>query len=275
MNTSGDMSYVNRYSVRYKKLVLETSSKVGGYINAHTGQVWVSWSGGKDSTATLLLCLQHSPDIPVIFFNSGFEYPENIEYLNLMKEKYNINLRVVTPSEDAFTTLKRSGMWNHETLESNSAEDGITDADFHNVLIREPSLRACHMFGFYNLTGLRTEESNGRRILLSSHKGEYTTTLNTPPPSSTRSTSSVLTTLCPLWRWSGLDVVTFLQENGVPENGVYTKLKELKVPEFQQRVGMIFDGNALETGRLTHVKNGWPELWAHLVKNFPRVEEWV
>ena len=98
--------------------------------------------------------------------------------------------------------------------------------------------------------------------MLSKNGGEYVT-------------GGFLTTLCPLWQWSSLDVRTFLWEKNVPPNPVYEKLNRLHVPEWQQRVGMIFDGNALETGRLVHVKNGWPELWAELVKNFPRIEEWT
>ncbi len=39
-------------------------------------QVYVSFSGGKDSTVLLDLVRKIIPDVPVVFSNTGLEYPE-------------------------------------------------------------------------------------------------------------------------------------------------------------------------------------------------------
>ena len=48
----------------------------------------VSFSGGKDSTAMLLKMIDHGEDIhSVVFFDTGWEFPEMIKHVNKV-EKY-------------------------------------------------------------------------------------------------------------------------------------------------------------------------------------------
>lgn len=44
--------------------------------SAYPGQVYVSFSGGKDSTVLLHIARQMYPDIEAVFVNTGLEYPE-------------------------------------------------------------------------------------------------------------------------------------------------------------------------------------------------------
>ncbi|MFA5238327.1 MAG: phosphoadenosine phosphosulfate reductase family protein [Phycisphaerae bacterium] len=45
-------------------------------MNIGGGQVYVSFSGGKDSTVLLSLVRDMYPDVPAVFFDTGLEYPE-------------------------------------------------------------------------------------------------------------------------------------------------------------------------------------------------------
>lgn len=45
------------------------------------GQVYVSFSGGKDSTVLLNLVRSLYPDVPAVFVNTGLEYPEIIKFV--------------------------------------------------------------------------------------------------------------------------------------------------------------------------------------------------
>jgi len=45
------------------------------------GQVYVSLSGGKDSTVLLHLARSIYPEVPAVFVNTGLEYPENVQFV--------------------------------------------------------------------------------------------------------------------------------------------------------------------------------------------------
>lgn len=58
--------------------------------------VFVSFSGGKDSTVMLDMVRKFIPDVPVIFANTGNEFPENVKFCRSMKDK-GINFIEVHP----------------------------------------------------------------------------------------------------------------------------------------------------------------------------------
>lgn len=54
-----------------------TKSRIRDWINAYGEDgVYVSFSGGKDSTVLLDLVRQDYPNIPAVFVDTGLEYPE-------------------------------------------------------------------------------------------------------------------------------------------------------------------------------------------------------
>lgn len=62
---------------RFVTALEEPTLKDGEYIiGEEAGQVYVSFSGGKDSTVLLHLARELYPDIEAVFVNTGLEYPE-------------------------------------------------------------------------------------------------------------------------------------------------------------------------------------------------------
>ena len=62
---------------RFVTALEEPTLKDGEYIiGEEDGQVYVSFSGGKDSTVLLHLARELYPDIEAVFVNTGLEYPE-------------------------------------------------------------------------------------------------------------------------------------------------------------------------------------------------------
>ncbi|HEY0068835.1 MAG TPA: phosphoadenosine phosphosulfate reductase family protein [Chloroflexia bacterium] len=57
----------------------------------------VCWSGGKDSTVLLHLVKQYVPDIPVVFNDTGVEFPETRVFVQSLTQAWNINLHVARP----------------------------------------------------------------------------------------------------------------------------------------------------------------------------------
>lgn len=56
--------------------VLMTQARIREWYNHFDGNVYVSFSGGKDSTVLAHLVHDLYPDVPLVFSNTGLEYPE-------------------------------------------------------------------------------------------------------------------------------------------------------------------------------------------------------
>ena len=58
------------------KKIAVTLTRIKEFANHFPDGVYVSFSGGKDSTVLLDLVRKVIPDVPVVFSNTGLEYPE-------------------------------------------------------------------------------------------------------------------------------------------------------------------------------------------------------
>ena len=56
--------------------VLMTKARIREWYNHFEGQVYVSFSGGKDSTVLAHLVREMYPEVPLVFSNTGLEFPE-------------------------------------------------------------------------------------------------------------------------------------------------------------------------------------------------------
>lgn len=85
-HTRQDLQIMQGWSLERKIRVTQTRI-VEWYIR-YGGKVFISFSGGKDSTVLLDLARRAYPDIPAIFVDTGLEYPELREFV---KTKDNVN----------------------------------------------------------------------------------------------------------------------------------------------------------------------------------------
>lgn len=58
-----------------------SSRRIREWYDAHEGRVYISFSGGKDSTALLHLVRSLYPEVPALFVDTGLEYPEIREFV--------------------------------------------------------------------------------------------------------------------------------------------------------------------------------------------------
>lgn len=56
--------------------IQKSITRIAEWVIYHEGKVYVSFSGGKDSTVLLHLCRRVFPEIEAVFCNTGLEYPE-------------------------------------------------------------------------------------------------------------------------------------------------------------------------------------------------------
>lgn len=59
-----------------KAKVWHAKQRIKEFYDAMDGQVYVSFSGGKDSTVLLHLVRSMYPEVPAVFLDTGLEYPE-------------------------------------------------------------------------------------------------------------------------------------------------------------------------------------------------------
>ena len=77
--TVADLKAMQAWSLQRKIQVTQT--RIIEWYQKNAGKVYVSFSGGKDSTVLLDLARRIYPDIPAVFIDTGLEYPELREFV--------------------------------------------------------------------------------------------------------------------------------------------------------------------------------------------------
>lgn len=260
--------------------------RISEHLARHDG--YVAFSGGKDSLVVLDLVRSVEPDVPVVFFDSGLEYPETYRYLDDLAAAWDLDLHVVASDPPLLDALVASGQWNHGAAALDP--DAVT-ADLHRLLIGDPAARAHARFGPGELWGVRADESRGRRMLYTRRADRSTTRalVDENRRREGRVVSAVhgarndiagggvierkdgTIVFGPIWDWSTEQVWAHIAREHLPVNPVYDVLARIGVPEPARRVSHLVDGEHLHRGRLTWLRRGWPDLFEQLADALPRI----
>ena len=89
--------------------------RIAEHLDEHDG--FVSWSGGKDSTVVVDLARQVDPHIPVVFFDSGLQFPETVRYLEDLAEAWQLNYQAIAAEPDLLTVLIAGGGFDHQAVD--------------------------------------------------------------------------------------------------------------------------------------------------------------
>lgn len=81
-----------------------TAARITEWYTRHNGQVYISFSGGKDSTVLLYLVRELYPDVPAVFCDTGLEYPEIKEFVKTFD-----NVVFLKPKKSFFQLLTEFG----------------------------------------------------------------------------------------------------------------------------------------------------------------------
>lgn len=101
---------VNKASfIELKKLRLErkigiTQARIAEWYNHWQGQVYIAFSGGKDSTVLLDLVRKLYPDVKAVFCNTGLEFPEIVEFVKTFD-----NVDIIRPKMPFNKVIKKYG----------------------------------------------------------------------------------------------------------------------------------------------------------------------
>jgi len=88
-----------RQSLPLAQKIVLSQQRIKQWYSHYQGDVYVSFSGGKDSTVLLHLVRQIYPKVPAVFIDTGLEYPEIREFVktidNVVWVKPKVNFRDV------------------------------------------------------------------------------------------------------------------------------------------------------------------------------------
>ena len=183
-----------------------------------TDNVAVAFSGGKDSLVALHLALQIKPDIPVLFVNTGIEFPESLEYTRQLEETWNLNFHEANAKVNFWNLAEEKGLpvagrGNSTFMRDLSDQAGVKLSNACCHQMKETPARQ-----FYRehdiegtVTGLRVSESLMRK-------------LNFADYGALRYSSTYKTLISwPLYAWLDEDIFKYIEKNNLPLNPIYEK----------------------------------------------------
>lgn len=126
--------------------------------------VAVGWSGGKDSTIVLYMVIQKFPQVPVIFNNTGIEYPETINYIRRMTKEWNLNLIETKPIKSFFRCVEEYG-WPKGKSNRKTGVTGYKSARCCYYLKERPATLIYRELGIKGIfTGITASENRNRQF---------------------------------------------------------------------------------------------------------------
>ena len=262
--------------VIYDKTVYEAAKERLNYIFDEFEDVYVSVSGGKDSTVALYMTLEVAKErgrrIGVFFLDQEFEYQATIDlirkwmhlpgvdgyWLQAPMKMYNAN----SPTQPyvEIWAPERKDTWMHP-LEPGAIHENFCDSDrFHPTMaafvdyMQDKTGRlSC------GITGLRAEESFNRfravtagisyKDITWGRKNDHTVTFH------------------PFYDWTFRDVWKYINDNNIEYNPIYDKYYQLGLPITEMRVSNLIHEYTMNRARF--IQELEPETYEKLTLAIP------
>lgn len=195
---------------------------------------YIAFSGGKDSTALLLLVHAADPAIPLMWADDELEFPESLALMERTLHRFGSQFRIVQGG-----TIH--GGWFRPWCEPPYWREPLPAMEW----IGRPMDEWARDAGFdLTFLGLRADESKGRAKHLLSAGPIY------------RRRNGLV--CCPLWDWNEAHVWDLIRAAGADYNAAYDRYEELGLNPSLRRVG------PLPLAPRSTLAAGWPDLLARL-----------
>ena len=289
---------MQEWSLDHKILVTQT--RLMEWYQKNNGNVYISFSGGKDSTVLLHIARKLFPDIIAVYVDTGLEYPEIREFVKTVP-----NVEWIKP-EMSFRQVIRKYGYPLISKEASSnihyarraKERGDIKAYNRYALGERVNRRTGEVYSFMKLSTLamklvnsdipvhsrccqimkkkpvhKYEKRTGRKAIIATMACESKVREQVWLKKGCNSFESIRQTSQPLSFWTEQDILAYLKKYNVPyadiygdiieENGVYRTTGV-------SRTGCMFCGYGChledEPNRFQKLKISHPKIWAYIMK---------
>lgn len=286
--TPDDLKAMQAWS--FGRKIQVTQTRIIEWYKHYQGKVYISFSGGKDSTVLLDLARRIYPDIEAVFVDTGLEYPELREFVktvdNVTWLKPSMNFRKVIETYGYPLISKEQSQFINEYRNTKSPKlrdiringnrwgrgkisnkwRSLVDAPFEishkccHVMKKSPCKRYESRTGNHAIIATMACESQNRESAWKRHGCNAF--------ESTRPISQ------PMSFWTDQDVLHYLKEFDIPYASVYGEIKQDENGKYYTtgctRTGCIFCGFGChlekEPNRFQRMKVTHPKLWEYCMK---------
>lgn len=243
--------------------IAKTQNRIREWYNYYGGEVYVSFSGGKDSTVLLDIVRGLYPDIDAVYVDTGLEYPELRDFVktidNVIWLKPKKNFKRVIQEYGYPIVSKEVANKVHGAKPGNTRWQQLHGTYIDNNTGKLSTLQYEKQTGKKPILGLMAAESQKR-------KADYMKTgcnaFEKERPQSQ-----------PMGFWTEQDVLQYLYEKKIPYASVYGDIV-LEDGKYRttgcNRTGCIFCGFGChlekEPNRFQMLKQTHPKLWEYCMK---------
>ena len=299
--TAGDLKIMQSWSLERKIQVTQT--RIMEWYIRNNGNVYVSFSGGKDSTVLLDLARRIYADIPAVFIDSGLEYPELREFVktipNVTWLKPEMNFRKVVETYGypiISKEVSKRVYWGKRYLEEGKVGDwaykSLTQPIFTKEGKRAPYDK--HKYG-YLLNAPFKISDNCCKVMKKDTAHKYGRQTGRKPIIATMACESQLRKMSwlkngcnvfdstnpvstPMSFWTEQDVLRYLKEYNIPYASVYGDIVQDINGKYAttgcKRTGCVFCGFGAhlekEPNRFQMLKKTHPKLWEYCMKDWDK-----
>lgn len=260
-HTVGDLRQLQALPLRLK--IPLTRQRIRDWYEHWDGQVYVSFSGGKDSTVLKHIVDSMYPDVPAVFVNTGLEYPEIQRFVREVKagkyECFNSDVEILRPEMRFDEVIKKYGYpvaskrvaqyvataRRHPNSKSAKLLRGEEWTKFVTggkwaFLIDAPfpvSNKCCAIMKHKPMN--QYEKRTGRKAIIGTMAAESRNREQAWLSNGCNAFAAKTPTSQPLSFWTEQDVLHYIKEFNVPYCPVYGEIKVDDKPEFEGQMNWI------------------------------------
>ena len=281
-----------------EKKIQVTKARIIEWYENNDGKVYISFSGGKDSTVLLHISRSIYPDIQAVFIDTGLEFPEvrtfALSQENVVRLKPEMNFRKVIDTygypliskevaRDIYVARNSPNGKTAQKFVPNNPHDlkygmgysmvkwaDLKDSDIPishmccDVMKKKPAKQFERETGLKPITAMMANESRLRR---NSWLKNGCNAFDSKRPISN-----------PMSFWTENDVLEYLVKHNVPYASVYGEIQQDKNGKYyttgRDRTGCVFCGfgchNEKESNRFQMLKQTHPKLWEYCMKDWDK-----
>lgn len=260
-HTKGDLQQMQAVPLAGK--ILMTKRRIREWYDHFDGQVYVSFSGGKDSTVLKHIVDSLYSDIPAVFVNTGLEYPEIQRFVREVKagkyDCFNPDVEILRPEMRFDEVIKKYGYPVASKLVARYVETARRNPDSKRAkwlrgeewtkfvtggkwafLTDAPfpvSDKCCVVMKHKPVN--QYEKRTGRKAIIGTMATESPNREQAWRSNGCNAFEAKRPTSQPLSFWTEQDVLHYIKEFDVPYCPVYGEIKIDDNPEFEGQMNLI------------------------------------